>query len=207
MRIIKPSFEILTHRAEEGMIRQTEQAARTCYKSEDKVKIGSGYNLVKSLIKRGHHTPLEHISVSVKIICDRGVMAEITRHRLCAFSIESTRYANYSKDKFGKEITVIQPFFFKPGTESYARWENSCQHSEWDYLVLLKYGATPQEARSVLPNSLKTEIVMTANLREWMHIFKLRCSPKSHPQMNEIMIPLRDEFISRWPCFFEDCGS
>jgi thymidylate synthase (FAD) len=136
-------------------------------------------------------------------------MAEITRHRTgVAFSIESTRYCNYSKNKFGYDITVIRPFFFESDTRAYNEWLNAMETCEEAYLRLIEdEGATPQEARSVLPNSLKTDIVMTANLRTWRHIFKLRCSKKAHPQIKQALLPILAEFYRRVPVVFEDIYS
>ncbi|MGD8837647.1 MAG: FAD-dependent thymidylate synthase, partial [Desulfobacteraceae bacterium] len=177
---------------------------RTCYKSEDKITDGSALKLLKALNKSGHHSVFEHISVSVRIVCDRGITHEIVRHRLCSFSQESTRYANYSKDKFGNEITVIRPFFWKNDSQEYKEWHRLMEEAEKSYLNLLEIGATPQEARSVLPNSLKTEIIVTANLREWKHIFRLRCHKASHPQIRQIMLPLLNEFRKILPVYYND---
>lgn len=126
----------------------------------------------------------------------------MVRHRIAAYSQESTRYCNYSKDKFGREITVIRPLFLKEGTKRYQYWLRGCKDAESAYFDMLDDGATPQEARSVLPNSLKTEIVMTANLREWKHVFELRCAEQAHPQIRQLMIPLRDEMIKILPEIF-----
>lgn len=131
---------------------------------------------------------------TVKIIADRGFLAEITRHRLASFSVESTRYCNYSNDKFGNEITMIEPSFYVSNNTQYVLWHNTCLDIEKAYFALLETGSTPQEARSILPNSLKTEIIMTADIEEWNHIFELRCAEAAHPQMREIMIPMRDSF-------------
>lgn len=148
---------------------------------------------------------MKHITHTVRFVCDRGVSHELVRHRPCSFAQESTRYCNYSQDKFGEEITVIKPLFFeqwdkdldnKCETMSYGLWARSCEQAEKAYFNLLKEGATPQEARSVLPNSLKTEIIMTANETEWQHIVNLRAkgtTGKPHPQMVEIMQPWYEE--------------
>jgi thymidylate synthase (FAD) len=187
-----------------SILKQIETAGRTCYKSENKITADSAVEFVKSIIKSGHHSVIEHISISVRFICDRGITHEIVRHRLAAYSQESTRYANYSKDKFGNEITVIKPYFWSEGSEEYLEWETAMKNAEQSYLKLLKNGARPEQARSVLPNSLKTEIVMTCNLREWRHVLDLRCSKASHPQIREIMIPLLAEFHEKIPVLFDD---
>ncbi len=203
MKIIEPYFEILHMADEDEIYRHLELAARTCYKSEDKITQGSAAQFLQRLVKSGHKSVIEHVSISVRIVCDRGVMAELTRHRLASFSIESTRYANYSKDKFGSEITVIRPFFWQNDSPQYNAWKMAMEACEKTYLELIESGAKAQEARSVLPNSLKTDIIITANIREWLHIFNLRCSKASHPQMREIMLPLLDEFYKRLPVLFE----
>jgi thymidylate synthase (FAD) len=204
MQITEPFFEILHMPPGDFIIKHIEVAARTCYKSEDKISETSAAKLIKSLIKSGHHSVLEHASISVKIVCDRGISHEIVRHRLCSFSQESTRYANYSKDKFGNEITVIKPFFWDEQSEAYQEWLSAMKATENAYLRLIQMGASAQEARSVLPNSLKTEIVVTANIREWRHIFFLRCGKAAHPQIREVMLPILSEFKQQIPVLFED---
>mgnify|MGYP002528520719 CR=1 FL=1 len=159
------------------------------------------------IIKRGHEAVLEHCSFTVKFICDRGVSHEIVRHRMASYCQESTRYCNYGKGKFGEEITVIEPCFWPEGSDLYWAWKNACLISEQCYFSLLKSGATPQEARSVLPNSLKTEVVMTANIREWRHFLKLRCSPAAHPQMREVALILLDKVHALIPVCFDDIWS
>jgi thymidylate synthase (FAD) len=204
MKIVEPYAEIINMPDPGFILKHIERAARTCYKSEDKITDGSAEKLLKALNKSGHHSVFEHISVSVRIVCDRGITHEIVRHRLCSFSQESTRYANYSKEKFGNEITVIRPFFWENESDEYKEWYRLMIEAEKSYLKLLEIGATPQKARSVLPNSLKTEIIVTANLREWKHIFKLRCNKASHPQIREIMLPLLNEFRKILPVYYED---
>ena len=200
MRIVSASFELLSFTSDlETLI---ERAGRVCYKSEDKITADSSTKFIQTICKNKHESVLEHGSIIVKIICDRGVSHELVRHRLASFSQESTRYCNYSKDKFGKEITVIEPCFSTWDTILRDIWKESCEQAEVYYFKLLEMGATPQEARSVLPSSLKTEIVITANLREWLHIFKMRTAKEAHPQMREIMIPLQKEFQLNWPSIF-----
>jgi thymidylate synthase (FAD) len=204
MKIINPSFEILTPINREDILKLIELAARTCYKSEGKACEGSAGPFVEKIGKVfKHESVLEHAVFSVKFICDRGVTHELVRHRLAAYSQESTRYCNYGKDGFNNEITVIRPLFWEEGSGKYNVWKVACASAERDYIDLLSRGASPQEARSVLPNSLKTEIVMTANMREWLHVFKLRCSDKAHPQIREIMIPLQDYMVTVLPEIFK----
>lgn len=204
MRIIEPSFKFEHLPEAEYVHRLLERAARTCYKSEDKIAPQTATSLINRILMVKHDSVLEHAGISVRIVCDRGISHEIVRHRLASFSQESTRYANYSKEKFGNEITVIRPFFWKEDSMQYLNWIESCEKAEDAYMALLRSGATPQQARSVLPNSLKTEIVVTANIREWRHILSLRCDAAAHPQMRQIMVPIAD-VLSGWsPVLFCD---
>ena len=206
MKIISPSVEILTPLDGTAVLRHIEQCGRVCYKSEGKTTESSAPAFVANIIKRGHEAVLEHFDITVKFICDRGVSHEIVRHRLASYCQESTRYCNYSKDDFGKEITVIKPCFIEPGTASWDFWKDACEVAESSYFDLLEFGRTPQEARAVLPNSLKTEVVMTANLREWRHFFKLRTAPAAHPQMREVANMLLKQMREMVPVVFDDCG-
>lgn len=210
MRIIKPNVEFLSLIDGEAILKHIEQCGRVCYKSEDKITDGSAEKFVGNLLKRGHEAVLEHYNFTVKFTVDRGVSHEIVRHRLASYCQESTRYCNYSKDGFGNEITVILPCFFDTGMGTmsnsfvYNEWKQSCENDEKAYFQLLEYGATPQEARSVLPNSLKTEVVMTANLREWRHFLKLRCDKAAHPQIREVAIKLLKMCQEQIPIIFDD---
>ena len=204
MKIIKPDVEIcIKDVIGQDILEKIEVCGRVCYKSEGKIQEGSAEKFVANIIKRGHEAVLEHVSVTVKFIVDRGVSHEIVRHRLASYCQESTRYCNYSKDNFENEITVIKPLFLEEGTIGFEAWKNACEEAEAAYFNLLDYGCTPQEARSVLPNSLKTELVMTANLREWRTFFKLRTAPAAHPQMREVTIPLLEKFKTLIPVVFD----
>jgi len=291
MKIINPSFEILNI-TPANPLELLELAGRVCYKSEDKISEGTALPFVKKILEGHHESVIEHASMTIKFVCDRGVTHELVRHRLCAFSQESTRYCNYNKDKFGNEITVIEPYFWVdeawvqslkmlskrsnsmkdyqtseiisilvsaqtilsksnkdvcnelmidrstlcnwlnfncfPNAHScmlirnwvetnisslleatskerlYNVWHAACQRAEISYFALLQMGASPQQARTVLPNSLKTEIVVTANLREWRHVFKLRTSKAAHPQMRELMLMTLEEVKKRIPLIFDD---
>ncbi len=204
MKIIEPYHVILFMPDGDAILKNLELAGRTCYKSEDRITADSARGFVKGILKSGHHSVIEHAGITVRFVCDRGVTHELVRHRLAAYSQESTRYANYSKDKFGSEITVIKPLFWRDDSPEYGEWKASMEAAERSYLSLIAMGARPEQARSVLPNSLKTEIVMTANLREWRHVFALRCSKPAHPQIREIMLPLLDELHTRLPVVFDD---
>lgn len=232
MKLIKPSYEILNEKDLFRVSKEIEQAARTCYKSEDKTEPGSDAILIKKLIDSGHEAMLEFgPSIVVRFICDRGVSHELVRHRLCDFAQESTRYCNYSKNKYDNQITFIIPSwlsnipegdydervinengeFFSPTIPNILfdwhinYWLHSIYNIERSYLYLVKeLNWQPQQARSVLPNSLKTEIVIKANVREWRHIFIQRCSSKAHPQIRELMVPLLNHFINFCPLLFDD---
>lgn len=207
MKIIKPSYEIVSAIDGLEVLKHIELCGRVCYKSEDRITEDSARKFVADIIKRGHESVLEHFSFTVRFVCDRGVSHELVRHRIASFSQESTRYCNYGN---AGEVTFIIPNFWKPNMHtnampgSYELWRDAMIDAEAKYLRLLKSGATPQEARSVLPNSLKTEVVMTANMREWRHFFKLRTALAAHPQMREITIPLLKELKELIPIIFDD---
>lgn len=204
MKIIEPKVELVNAPDYATLLSTVEKAGRTCYKSEDKITDGSAEKFVRNILKRGHEAVIEHASLTVRFTCDRGVSHEIVRHRLAAYCQESTRYCNYSKDGFGGEITVIKPMSFDCSDSPYRIWKRSCENAETAYFDLLNEGCTPQEARSVLPNSLKTEVVMTADMREWRHFIRLRCAPAAHPDMRVVAGLLYDLLKSTYPVFFED---
>ncbi len=205
---IKPGFVIESDVNGEEVLKLLEKVGRTCYKSENLTTEDSSAEFIKKIIRNGHEAVIEHYSVTVRVICDRGVTHEIVRHRIASYSQESTRYCNYSKDKFGSQISFIEPSFWDNSTEDgkkkYQIWKEAMEYTEKKYMELIQMGATPQEARSILPNSLKTELVMTMNLREWRHFFKLRTAAASHPQMREIAIPMLQKFKELIPVIFDD---
>lgn len=210
MRVINAGYEIISDLNGEEILKHIERCARVCYKSEDRITDGSAEKMVAALIRSGHEAMLEHYSFTVKFICDRGVSHELVRHRIASFAQESSRYCCYAKDKFGKELTFINPCFWEPDSDNYARWFHEMDESEKTYLAMIENGATPEQARDILPTSIKTEIVMTANLREWRHFFKLRAegvTGKPHPQMLEITIPLLKELKQKIPVVFDDIMS
>lgn len=202
MRIVEPSFEILNAPKREEVLRHLELCGRVCYKSEDKMTEESASRFVKFLIERGHESPIEHISISVRVICDRGVSHEWVRHRIASYSQESTRYCNYVNAKFGSELSFIRPYFAKEGEMLFTVWKEACENAEKAYMDMLEAGAKPEDARSVLPNSLKTEFICTMNLREWRHFFALRCAKAAHPAMREIAVPLQEAFREMLPELF-----
>jgi len=204
MRVIAPSFEILGDVDGREIIKRVEYAGRVCYKSEEKISEGSAEKFIAHIVKNGHESVLEHEKISVKIVCDRGVSHEIVRHRIASYSQESTRYCNYALGKFGGELTFIRPYFWEENSELFAEWKKAMQAAEDSYVKLLGLGAAPEEARSVLPNSLKTEIVVSMDLREWRHFLKLRTDIHSHPQIREVARPLLAELQKRVPIVFDD---
>lgn len=218
MILIKPKHEILSVTDGEEILKTIERAGRTCYKSEGKITSESAPKFVRVIMKNGHHSVIEHVSITVRFICDRGVTHEMVRHRLAAYSQESTRYCDYGGKYDGSAVTFVIPPWINitPGeytTEEYLShdkwgsgfyWVLSMLQAERMYATLRQHGWSPQQARAVLPNSLKTEIVMTANLREWRHVLKLRTSTAAHPQMRELMLPLLGELTMRIPVVFDD---
>lgn len=216
MNIVSPSFEIITPVDGEAILKTIEEVGRTCYKSNDKITNDSCYGFVKRLIDMGHEAMIEHYNITVKLINDRGVSHEEVRHRIASYAQESTRYCNYSKDKFGNEISYVDllggmqldPKVNKLTAETfdaiYNEWLSACFDAEQHYNRMIELGATPQIARSVLNNSTKTEICITMNLREWRHFFKLRCAPSAHPQMREIAMKLLKAFKFMIPVIFDD---
>ena len=220
MNILNPRFEILTPISEGGIeeLKHIEKIGRVCYKSEGNITEDgeSAKKFVKMLINRGHEAMIEHSSLSVKFVVDRGISHELVRHRIASFAQESTRYVNYSLDKFGNEINVIDIrngiIFDNKMKNMDSRtieliineWLLAMEDAEKHYMKMIELGATPQIARSVLPNSTKTEITITANYREWRNFFKLRVPNTAHPQMREVTIPLLNELKSMLPIIFDD---
>ena len=211
MRTIRPSVEIIVPGIVTGddVLKHIEECGRICYQSSHKIEPGSAAKFVRMVIKRHHESVLEHFSFTVRFVVDRGVTHEIVRHRIASYSQESTRYCNYSNDRFGNEIKTIVPSFYEEEdrSEELAIWQKLCEDIETTYFKLLELGSTPQEARSVLPNSLKAEIVMTTNIREWRHFFRLRCDKAAHPQIREAALELLDVVHTRFPVFFDDIHS
>lgn len=198
MKIIKPSFEILNEPSFK-ILRSIERAGRICYKSERETTFEECKKFIADRIKAGHESILEHEKITVKFVCDRGVSHELVRHRLASYSQESTRYC-----KYGDGLTFIKPCFWDENSIEFQKWKELMSDIERLYIQMIHTGSTPQEARAILPNSLKTEVIMTANLREWRHILKLRTAPDAHPQMREFMCPLLKELKEFIPVVFDD---
>ena len=210
MQLIKPSYEIIF--IQNNILQLIEKAGRTCYKSEDKITNSSAENFVTRIIKSGHHSVIEHGNITIKFICDRGVSHELVRHRLASFSQESTRYCNYKSNltfvippwvsiKEGWYDDILIPSILDKAYDF--QWFVAMQNASVSYKRLIEKWS-PQQARSVLPNSLKTEVVMTANIREFRHVLNLRCSKAAHPQIRETMIPCLKGIHERNPILFDD---
>ncbi len=204
MRIIEPSVEILDELDGKAMLRRIELAGRVCYKSEERISDGTAEKFIRNLVKRGHESVLEHEKITVRFICDRGVTHEIVRHRIASYSQESSRYCNYSPNGNRGEMLFIKPCFWQEDSPEYKRWYEAMEAAEKAYNDLIAMGAKAEEARDVLPNSLKTEIVMTADLREWRHFLKLRTSKAAHPQIREVAGMLLGMLQKEIPIVFDD---
>lgn len=208
MKIIKPLIVIEQDLNEDEILKSIERAGRTCYKSENLVSAESAKKFVTNIIKLGHESVIEHEKITVRIICDRGVTHEIVRHRIASYSQESTRYCNYYNDRFGNELTFIEPCFFSSDDEQDKKrkqiWLDTMASIEKSYNMLIENGARPEEARAILPNSLKTEIVVTMNLRSWRHFLKLRTDKSAHPQIREVSNMILEQFREKVPTIFGD---
>ena len=205
MIIVKPQVLVPLNALHGDIEKKLERYARVCYKSEQQMNPEGDPEFLQRIIKSGHESIVEHEKATVMFIIDRGVSHEMVRHRVgAAYSQESTRYCRYSHSRFGSEITVIEPFFFTEDEAAYQLRAESCKVAERNYMALLEMGRSAQEARSILPNSLKTEIVVTYNFREWRHFFRLRCDAAAHPQMRQVSIPLLLHFKAHLPTLFAD---
>lgn len=208
MKVIKQSYEILTDLSDSinTILKPIEIAGRICYKSENNITDDSCLTFCKNILNRGHEAVIEHSQLSVRFTVDRAIANELVRHRLASYCQESTRYVNYSKDKFGNEIKVIEPDdnILQKDSEAYNIWLTSCKSAESAYMLLLDSGIKPEIARNVLPLSTATEIIMTANIREWRSVMRLRVGIRAHPQMRSIMCKLLDELKQKIPILFDD---
>lgn len=204
MKIIEPSVELAEDFDAVAVMRKIERAGRVCYKSEANITDDSAEKFIRGIIKRGHESVIEHASVSFKIVCDRGVTHELVRHRIASYSQESTRYCDYGAGKFGGELTFIKPCFWDDDDENFQLWLSTMELLEKNYLAMRANGAKPEEARSILPNSLKTEIFVTMNLREWRHFLRLRTDTKAHPQMRQVALKIFDILNEKLPAIFGD---
>ena len=203
MKIINPKIEVEQYNPVKIM-KNLERACRTCYRSEGLITDDSYKKLLKNCINRGHESILEHEKITVRMVCDIGVYKDLTRHRFGSFSIESTRYCNYGKDKFDNEIKFIKPCNIEEGTDEYAEWQWCLSQIEESYMKMTALGCTPDQMRMILPHSTAAEVCMTANIREWRHILDLRTKKMTHPAIRQILIPLLLKFKADMPELFNE---
>lgn len=202
MIVVEPEIQVENY---DGIriMKNIERACRTCYRSENLIDEESYKKLLKNCINRGHESILEHEKITIRMRCDIGVYKDLTRHRFASFSIESTRYCNYGKDKFDRELKVIKPCNIDEDSNLYAFWKNTMERIEMNYLHMTDNGATPDQMRMILPHSTAAEVTMTANIREWRHILELRCSKAAHPAIRQLLIPLLLKFKEDMPELFD----
>lgn len=200
MRIVEPWIKVERIDGKKIM-KRIERACRTCYRSEGKITDDSYKNLINNCITRGHESVLEHEKVTVRIYSDIGSYKDLTRHRFASFSVESTRYCSYDKDKYGNEIAFINPVYIED-KEMYKVWEKTMQEIEKNYIKMKKLGATTDMCRELLSHSTAGEYTMTANIREWKHILSLRTTKYVHPSIRQVLIPLLKYFKEEMPEIF-----
>ena len=202
MKLIEPRVCVESYDSRKIM-KNLERACRTCYRSEDLITEESYKTLLKNCINRGHESILEHEKITIRMTCDVGVYKDLTRHRFASFSIESTRYCNYGKDKFDNEINFIRPLFADE-LDKFNIWKDTMQTIEDAYMKMVAAGYKPDEMRMILPHSVAAEVTMTANIREWKHILDLRTKKMAHPAVQQVMIPLLLNFKKNMPEIFGD---
>ena len=194
MKIIEPSATLIDEINPAAILRKLEVCGRVSHQSEPRED--SAEEFVRKLIKRGHESVLEHVSLTFHIICDRAIQNELVRHRHASFTVESTRYVKYNELEFIRPEGITNTGFY--------HWRRMVEHVEEDYKFLIRNGERPEIARAVLPLCLKSELYMTANLREWRHVLKLRMAKAAHPQMRELAYQIYDVFKENLPVIVED---
>lgn len=204
MKIIEPNVDIITPLDGDSILSFIENCGRTCYRSEDNITEDSAKTMIKMLIKNGHESVLEHFSITIKATMDIGAYKDLTRHRHASFSIESTRYCNYFKSKFDRELTFIKPCNMNEHSKLYREWLNLMKSIENTYRVMAYAKAKPDQLRMILPHSTAAQVCMTANLREWRHILKLRTAKAAHPSVRQIMLKVLEKFKTNIPIVFDD---
>lgn len=203
MKIIEPKIEVEKFDGKEIM-KRIERACRTCYRSEGSITEESYKTLLKNCITRGHESVLEHEKITIRMTCDLGVYKDLTRHRIASFSVESTRYCNYGKDKFDNELKFIRPCNIEEDSSLYESWHDTMEKIEKNYLDMSNEGAKADQLRMLLPHSIAAEVTMTANIREWKHILSLRTTNHAHPAIQQLLIPLLLLFKKEMPEIFDD---
>lgn len=204
MKIVEPKVEFLTQLDGEQVLKHLELCARNCYKSEDKITEDSASKMVQKLIELGHEAMIEHFNVTVKLTTDVGAYKDLTRHRHASFAIESSRFCNYSKGKYGNELTFMKPINIEENSPEYQIWVNCMKNIEDAYNNMASLGAKADQLRMLLPHSTKADVIMTANLREWRHILNLRCATYAHPSVRQVCLMLLEEFHKNIPVVFDD---
>lgn len=202
MRIVEPWIKVEKIDGVKIM-KRIERACRTCYRSEGNITEDSYKNLLKNCLNRGHESVLEHEKVTVRIYGDIGTYKDLTRHRFASFSVESTRYCSYNKDKYGNEIAVVNPVYMED-KEVFETWKKAIEDMEKAYMKMKELGASTDMCREVLPHSTAAEYTMTANIREWKHILELRTTNHVHPAIRQVLIPLLLLFKEQMPEIFGD---
>lgn len=206
VKLIEPSVEIVSEIDGDKILKQIERCARNCYKSEGNISedTSSAVKMISKLIELNHTAMIEFADIVVNLHCDVGVYKDLTRHRHCSFAIESTRYCNYSKGKFGNELTFIKPCNMDETKGIYHTWLRTMKDIENAYMQMAELGALPDQLRMILPHSTAASVMMKANIREWRHIFQLRCAKQAHPSVRQIMLMTLKEFHSKVPVLFDD---
>ena len=202
MRLVEPWIKVENFDGVKIM-KRIERACRTCYRSEDKISDESYKNLLTNCLNRGHESVLEHEKITVRIYSDIGTYKDLTRHRFASFSVESTRYCSYNKDKYGNEIAVVNPVYIED-KEVFETWKKAIEDMEKAYMKMKKLGASTDMCREILPHSTAAEYTMTANIREWKHILELRTTNHVHPAIRQVLIPLLLLFKEQMPEIFGD---
>ncbi len=202
MRLVEPWIKVENFDGVKIM-KRIERACRTCYRSEDKISDESYKNLLTNCLNRGHESVLEHEKITVRIYSDIGTYKDLTRHRFASFSVESTRYCSYNKDKYGNEIAVVNPVYMED-KEVFETWKKAIEDMEKAYMKMKELGASTDMCREILPHSTAAEYTMTANIREWKHILELRTTNHVHPAIRQVLIPLLLLFKEQMPEIFGD---
>ena len=202
MRLVEPWIKVEDFDGVKIM-KRIERACRTCYRSEDKISEESYKNLLTNCLNRGHESVLEHEKITVRIYSDIGTYKDLTRHRFASFSVESTRYCSYNKDKYGNEIAVVNPVYMED-KEVFETWKKAIEDMEKAYMKMKELGASTDMCREILPHSTAAEYTMTANIREWKHILELRTTNHVHPAIRQVLIPLLLLFKEQMPEIFGD---
>ena len=202
MRLVEPWIKVENFDGVKIM-KRIERACRTCYRSEDKISEESYKNLLTNCLNRGHESVLEHEKITVRIYIDIGTYKDLTRHRFASFSVESTRYCSYNKDKYGNEIAVVNQVYIED-KEVFETWKKAIEDMEKAYMKMKELGASTDMCREILPHSTAAEYTMTANIREWKHILELRTTNHVHPAIRQVLIPLLLLFKEQMPEIFGD---